>query len=90
MIDNAAVDIKVTKIKNRWHSRLYVMGKVYDEMACEYSEDIGVICRIMMRWFDKMGGGNTYSSFSRHRNQRSPKGKIWYKNQLDKEKEVIK
>lgn len=77
--------IVVTKIKNRWHSRLYYKGKVMDEMACQLRIDIGYICRTMMRWFDKTGGMSLHAKASRRRlNEPGTTlyGKIWYYNQL--------
>ncbi len=78
-------EIKVTRIKNRWHSRLFFNNKIIDEMACECSNDIGFICREMLRWFDKLGGESNFASQARKR-QTSPIGKIWYKRKLDEEK----
>jgi hypothetical protein len=45
-------------------------------MACSYKQDIGFICREMMRWEDKLNGGDKYTSFSR-RNQTTNIGKYW-------------
>lgn len=81
-------EIKVTKIKDRWHARLTYKGQVWDEMACDSRVDIGYICRIMMRWFDKCGGCSKVASDSRTRlnqketNHRGPVGNIWYQNRL--------
>jgi hypothetical protein len=84
--------VKVTKIKDRWHARLYFQDKVYDEMACDRSEDISLICRTMMRWFDKASMHySKYASKARDRTTekcRSFVGKIWYKNSLDEERSV--
>jgi hypothetical protein len=73
-------DIKVTKIKNRWHARLFVNGILSDEMACELRSDIGWICREMMRWCDKMGAGSrhTTSARLRHNEDGGPRGKVLY------------
>ena len=82
--------VKVTKIKDRWHARLYSQDKVYDEMACDRSEDISLICRTMMRWFDKASMHySKYASKARHRGNEKHRGfigKIWYKNKLDEER----
>ncbi len=77
-------EIKVTKIKNRWHARLSVNGVVYSEMACANRIDIGYICRQLMRWHDKCGGCGIVAHHSRERlnkkatNHSGPVGKIWY------------
>jgi hypothetical protein len=69
---------KITKINNKFHARLFDdTGKLIDEMACELKADIGIICREMLRWYDK-GGGNAHSSFSRSRHILNPAGKIWW------------
>ena len=84
------IEIKVVTINNRYHARLYKGEKVLDEMACEHKEDIGYICRTMLRWYDKMGGNSTFAKQARKRlNAQNcfPIGKIWYKNKLDEEKD---
>ena len=79
------LDIKVTKIRNRWHARLLEGSTILDEMACLNRLDIGWICREMLRWYDKYGG--KYSKFAikareRQRKTEYPLGKVWYYNQL--------
>lgn len=73
------LDVKVTRIGKRWHARLLQDGKPIDEMACELRQDIGWICRTMMRWHDKCGGTSMFAYRSRHRQEpRGPNGKVWY------------
>jgi hypothetical protein len=84
-------EIRVTKIKNRWHSRLIVNDKVYDEMACDNSLDIGWICREMLRWYSKMGNISHRAEFARdgfpeRRKRAMPVGRIWCKYKLEDEK----
>lgn len=82
--------IVVTTINGRYHARCMQEGKVVDEMACELQEDITFICRTLLRWYTKMGGESTYASSARNRlneENLTPKGKIWYQNQLNEEKE---
>ena len=81
-------EVRVTKIGKRWHSRLIYKGKVVDEMACQYAEDIGLICKEMLRWFDKMGNISKYADKARHRQStvRPYKGKTWSRVMLDAEK----
>lgn len=78
-------EIKVTRIKDRWHARMLVNGEIRDEMACDTQCDIGLICRTMLRWYQKLGGASTYASKARHRGCVKPQrqykgaqGKIWY------------
>lgn len=84
--------IKVTRIKDKWHSRLFHDGKIIDEMACENQQDIGWICREMLRWFDKLNGTSLYADASRHRQFFKPNrkrilhGKIWYRGELENNK----
>lgn len=75
---NETLTIKVTKIGNRWHSRLRQNGKLIDECACERKQDINYTCRWMLRWFDKLGGCSPMASASRRRGYGKPIGKIYY------------
>jgi len=85
-------EVRVTKINKRWHSRLIYKYKVVDELACQCSEDIGLICKEMLRWFNKMGNDSDYADKARHRQStvRAPKGKIWYRPMLEAEKAKLK
>ena len=83
------IDIKVTRIGKFWHARLFLNGKLYDEMACSNRMDLGKICRIMLRWLDKTGGGNKWTASARRRlNEDSPgfHGEILYRIQLESRK----
>lgn len=80
-------EIKVTKLGKRWHARLFLNNKPYDEMACSDRRDIGMICREMLRWVDKTGWFSKHADRARHRqyeknNQTSsinkPHGRIWH------------
>ena len=73
--------VKVTKIGPRWHARLRENGKLIDECACARKEDIGFICRWMLRWYNKLGGCSKMASASRSRPKGSlrPVGKIYYR-----------
>lgn len=85
-------DIKVTRINNRYHARLFVNGIFSDEMACELRSDIGWICREMMRWCDKLGAGNNHTDSARRRHNKdsAPRGKVLYygeiQNNIEKHK----
>ena len=83
------IDIKVTRIGKFWHARLFLNGKLYDEMACSNRMDLGKICRIMMRWLDKTGGGNKWTERARRRlNKDDPgfHGEILYRHQIESRK----
>lgn len=86
LMHESSTDIKVTKIKNRWHARLFVNGIFSDEMACYLRSDIGWICREMMRWCDKLGAGNkhTNSARTRHNTDGAPRGKVMYYNEIQR------
>lgn len=79
---------KVTKIKDRWHCRLYVGKNILNEMAVKHSEDIGLACKEMLRWFDKLGGVSQYANKARYRQStvRAAVGKIWSQIELNEEK----
>lgn len=70
--------IKVTKIKNRYHCRLFRLDKAIDEVACELRLDIGYVCRDMLRTVDKCGCGDDFTSAARYRNKVGPIGKIFW------------
>ena len=77
------LNIKVTFIKNRWHARLLDGSEILDEMACSARQDIGWICREMLRWYHKSGGISKWTSEARKRQSVAfPTGKVWYFNQL--------
>ena len=62
---------------------------VYDEIACDTQSDIGVVCREMLRWVNKLGYDSKYASKSRERNNGfsgNLKGKIWNIHELDEER----
>ena len=70
---------KVTKINNRWHCRLFLNGKLHDEMSSDDRRDIGFMCREMLRWVDKMGYNCPMADASRHRGKNHEQfGKIRY------------
>lgn len=90
-------EIRVTRIKDRWHCRLIVLEpyndsteelieRVYDEMACSNQQDIGWCCRTMLRWYAKTGGYSAFADAARKRNTAGPVGKVWYRPQLDAQK----
>lgn len=76
--------LKVTRISDRWHARLYRDDNIIDEMACNLQCDIGYICREMLRWYDKLGEIDDFAAAARRRQLCSPVGRIWYKHQLAK------
>ncbi|AAQ17778.1 hypothetical protein Aeh1ORF116c [Aeromonas phage Aeh1] len=77
-------ETKLTRINNKYHCRLYVNDKLYDEMACEFRLDVGLCFRIMMRWLDKTSGDNAHTTAVRRRMwdkekyQHTSVGKLWY------------
>ncbi len=83
---NATTEVKVQRINNNFHARLFVNGKLYDEMACKEKQDIGWICREMMRWADKdiVQNMHTSSARRRHNEDSTPIGKVYYRNALYK------
>lgn len=76
--------IKVTRIGTRWHARMLVGGVVRDEMACQLREDIGWICREMLRWYQKMGGASIFAAAARKRQISGAKGRVWWQGQLNR------
>ena len=62
------IKTKVTRIKHRWHCRLFVNDKLSQEVAVHKRIDIGLACRYMMRNEDKYySGGCKLTNIVRHR-----------------------
>ena len=77
------IEVRVTKIKNRWHARLFYNEIVIDEMACDNKLNIGFICFTMLRWADKLGFVSPMAHAARQRQKAEAfDGKIWYRNAL--------
>ena len=76
--------IKVTRLGQRWHARLYDNALLLDEMAFESQLDIGYICREMLRWQHKMGNVTPWTKAARWRQDETlnPKYKVWYQQEL--------
>ncbi len=74
---NYKTEIKVTRINNNYHARLFVNDVLYDEMACNNQMDIGYICREMLRWADKMGICNEHTASARTRQTQAINGTVW-------------
>lgn len=75
--------VKVTRIANRWHARLLINNKIFDEMACNTKCDIGWICREMLRWYQKLGGNSAFADAARKRQSGQPVGRIWWRKDLN-------
>lgn len=75
-------EINVTRIAKRWNARLLVDGVVLDEMACSSQQDIGWICREMLRWYDKTGWCSEFASAARERQTAGAIGRIWWQKEL--------
>jgi len=76
-------DIKVTRISDKWHARLFKGGTIRDEMACSDKQDIGWICREMLRWASKTGADSGFSEAARGRQTGKPKGEVFYIGRLN-------
>lgn len=73
--------IRVTNIKGNYHARLFSdTGAILDEMSCKEKQDIGWICREMLRWQSKMGSIDPWatSARKRHNDDPAPVGKVEY------------
>lgn len=71
-------DIKVTRIADKWHARLFKGNCLQDEMACKDKSDIGWICREMLRWESKTGADSDFAESARKRQIGKPNGKVFY------------
>lgn len=62
-------EIKVTKIKDRFHVRLFVNGKLFSEMSSDDRRDIGYMGKDQLRWASKLGVDSPMAEASRRRNK---------------------
>ena len=79
------LDMRVTRIGTRWHVRCVRGETVLDEMACDLQADVGWISREILRWQDKLGNSTAFTSAARERHRTQPRGRVYYKNDLDRE-----
>ena len=75
-------DLKVTKILNRFHVRLFMDSILLTEMSCSERVDISWVCRELLRDQDKLGNFNEQTEFARSRQKTNPVGnvKFHYRN----------
>lgn len=77
------LSVKVTRINEIYHARLYRNGQVFDEAACRDRRDIGFIIHWMLRMYDKCVGDSPMADAARHRKWNLvPVGRIWYSSML--------
>lgn len=69
-------EVKVTRVGNKYCARYVVGNVVVSEWRCELKEDIGYMCREMLRWRDKLGHATPYTSSARRRQKLTRKGKV--------------
>ena len=62
-------EIKVTRIKDRFHVRCFVNGRLYSEMSSDERQDIGYLSKEQLRWVSKMGIDSPMAEASRARNK---------------------
>ncbi len=67
MVDNPEHEVKVTRINDAWHCRVYVQGEVNQEAKCFHRANIGYTCRSLLRWEDKCGNISKLASSARAR-----------------------
>ena len=78
-----SISIKVTKIGKLWHARLLENKRVIDESACTRKDDIGWICRNMLRWYSKLGGVSKFADAASMRQDTcNPKGTVYAQHEL--------
>ena len=63
-------EIKVTRVGKLWVCRLSLDGKPWMQNWVKNRRSIGIACKDLMRWCDKLGNGNAHTDFARHRQLR--------------------
>lgn len=87
-LEQQDLEIKVTRIADRWHARVFSGDMVLDEMACKEKRDIGYICRELLAFQGRLGWNTPRVEAARRSPKRNtpPAGKIWHRPELDREK----
>ena len=66
--ENVDPSIKVTFLGKGWGIRCFSpTGKIFDEAFVKTRLEIGLACRDLLRWWDKLGGVSKYADRARHR-----------------------
>jgi hypothetical protein len=76
--------LKITQIDSDFHARLYSdTGTILDEMSCKLKQDIGWICREMLRWQCKLGSTDPWALQAREKQSQTPSpiGSVKYRVQ---------
>lgn len=60
-------EVKVVKINGYYHARYISDGVIKSEYACKKKNEIGLMCREMLRWQHKLGNVTTLTTSARKR-----------------------
>lgn len=65
--DEVEHEVKVTRIGNVYHCRVYTNGVLNQEAIAENRNQIGYVCKSLLRWEDKCGNISKFASAARER-----------------------
>lgn len=60
-------EVKVTRIGDVYHCRVFTNGELNQEAIAEDQSQIGYVCKDLLRWEDKCGNISAYATSARSR-----------------------
>lgn len=60
-------EVRVVKVGDCYHARYILNGVVKSEYTCKKKNEIGLMCREMLRWQHKLGNMTTLTTSARKR-----------------------
>lgn len=60
-------EVKVTKINGCYHARYIFDGAIKSEYTCKKKNEVGLMCREMLRWQHKLGNVTKLTTSARKR-----------------------
>jgi hypothetical protein len=65
--DEVTHEVKVTRIGNVYHCRVFTNGKLNQEAIAQNRSEISYVCKSLLRWEDKCGNFSKFASSARER-----------------------
>jgi hypothetical protein len=60
-------EVKVTRIGNVYHCRVFTNGELNQEAIAQNRSEISYVCKSLLRWEDKCGNISKFASSARER-----------------------
>ena len=65
-------EVKVTRINNRYHCRVFTDGILNQEGVANSRKEISYVCRDLLRWEDKCGNISDFATSARNKINTQP------------------